>query len=135
VSARAEALLARALAAEEEVERLGGEMEKFRRVLGNVMEGDPHTAVQALAYIKRCETAEELVRDALQIMETWDTAESRERRSVWRTRAHAAVSAMQVADRDAEGTLPDESEFWQSAAVPSIRQSLGQISRDRKRRQ
>lgn len=130
MSARAEALLERALAAEETAELLTADLRKLQNLLGNVMEADPVSAVQALTYIARCKAAEKLVRDAITLHKQRYGEQEWE---AWRMRAEAQMKAAEVSDGAVTMEPPADNDYWNSPAVPSIRESLREITSQRGR--
>ena len=108
---RAEVLLERALTAEQNVEHLQHEIALLKASIAGALDMDVTTAVQALAYISRCEAAEALVSEAITIMDQWNGPDTFAKRSTWRTRATAVLKAAQVQQAGVQLDRPPE-ERW-----------------------
>lgn len=89
-------LLDRALAAEQRAEELESQVERLKALIGGAIDMDPTTAIQALNWVGRAETAEKLLANAL----SWYAAHENLPPSWW-AQAEATVRAAELSKRDA----------------------------------
>jgi hypothetical protein len=93
-------LLDRALAAEEKAAELEEQIARLKALLGGALDMDPTTAIQALNWVGRAESAERLLQEAVQWERSALGGEDVTLPQSWWARVHATLKAVEVSQRD-----------------------------------
>jgi hypothetical protein len=118
-------LLDRALAAEEEVERLREREADLLKRLQGVLGSDPTTAVRALSWMHRAENGEQLIREIVREAKVGQGIRSTDLPSGWLARAEAQIKALDILRRDQAELMerPTDGEAWETQDGKLIRRA------------
>lgn len=129
---RIDQIIDRALAAEEENERLAARCEELTRRLLGALDADPTTASQALSWVGRAEQAEKLLDELLRYIRqrSLDTSHFP---PGWVARAMSQMKAVEILKRDqaALAERPPDDDYWQTLDRPNGGQDVWREARAR----